>query len=72
VIDWALFFLPAAAVNKVGKLAKLSETAIKTVHTVQKTARVAKKTVEKCHHRRQARFEFTLDSDMDEKLGIIK
>ena len=47
VIDWALFFLPAAAVTKVGKLAKLSETAIKTVHTVQKTARVAKKTVEK-------------------------
>lgn len=47
VIDWALLFLPAAAVTKVGKLAKLSETAIKTVHTVQKTARVAKKTVEK-------------------------
>lgn len=47
VIDWALFFLPAAAVTKVGKLAKLSEKTVKTVHTIQKTAKMAKKTTEK-------------------------
>lgn len=46
-IDWALFFLPATALSKAGKLAKLSEKTVKTVLTVQKSAKIAKKTVEK-------------------------
>lgn len=44
---WALFFLPATALSKAGKLAKLSEKTVKTVLTVQKSAKIAKKTVEK-------------------------
>ena len=46
-IDWALFFLPATALSKAGKLAKLSEKTVNTVLTVQENAKIAKKTVEK-------------------------
>lgn len=46
-IDWALFFLPATALSKAGKLAKLSEGSMKTVLAIQKQAKVAKKTIEK-------------------------
>ncbi|WP_407411201.1 dynamin family protein [Acinetobacter sp.] len=46
-IDWALFFLPTTALSKVGKVAKLSEKTIKVALNVQKSAKIAKKTVEK-------------------------